>query len=377
MTIDHISKYIIKIIILIIDLFLIVLFFCCLNSSDLISLFFFKKLFMYMLILAVSKFITTFIHEFGHIYYARKNRYKILKIVIGHITIFLNNKIKISFRLKGTMIFGGCVIISINDLNSDSKYNQFYKSYLKILLGGVKFSIYLFLLSSFILIISYDNYFLRLMTIFLLALNLKVLLLSISSSSAIQGDYLVYKNLKKNQDYFISLFHNNYLVDYPLNDYIKNRLDRYYQKKSSEFIYDNRCLNYLTYNILYKIINGNELAYNELLLVKSIFELEEYFNCSVVLGLNYCKVTYSFLIYAKQRRLKNYLDFFTKHNLFVDKFFKKFNELSKIKKNYLIHNNSTKNEFNINFIKIDIFNGLPNYELFLNSLNKAIDELSN
>ena len=305
-----------------------------------VSLIFIKKIIMCILILIVSKYISTFIHEFGHVYYACQSRTKILKIVIGPMNIFLNNKIKIGFRLKGTMIFGGCVIISINDLNSDSKYNQFYKSYLKIVSGGIKFSIYLFLFSSIIFIIGYNNYPLRLIMISLLLYNSKILLLSISSSGAVKGDYLVYKNLKNNQDYLISLFHNNYLIDYVLNDYIKSRMDIYYQKKSSEFIYDNRCLNYLTYNILYKIINGNELAYNELLLVKSIFELEEYFNCSVVLGLNYCKVTYSFLIYAKQRRLKNYLDFFTKHNLFVDKFFKKFNELSKIKKNYLIHNNS-------------------------------------
>lgn len=375
MTNNYISALIIKIILFAIDLFLIVLFFAYSNSSDIISFLFLKKMFMCIIILSISKYISTFIHEFGHVYYAYKCKIKIPKIVIGPLIIFLNNKIKIKFRIKGIMIFGGCVLISINDLNSDSKYKQFYKSYLKIVLGGIKFSIYLFLLSSVILAIVYKNCFLRLIMISSLVFNLKILLLSISSSGAVKGDCLVYNNLKNNQDYLISLFHNNYLVDYVLNDYIKIKMDKYYERNSNEFIYDYQCLNYLTYNILYKIINGNQLTYNEISLVKLIFESEEHFNCSVFLGINYCKVTYSFLIYARQRKLGNYGDFLIKHNLFVDSFFKKFNELSKIKKNYIIHNNSVKNEFNINFIKIDIFNGLPNYELFLNSLNKAINEL--
>lgn len=239
------------------------------------------------------RFLCVTVHELGHAFCAIKHRIKVLRIIICNIIIDLERNVKVRIRLKGNLLFGGCVIISVKKCNTQEKFEQLKRAYPDIILGGIKSSLYLFLLSFLLLfiaiILSKD---IVIYAMFLLLLSAKILTLTITTNGAVNGDYLNYKSKLIDADSVCEGLYNNLLLDYNLNTYLYGVISSYYYRHNTLITCHN--LIFLQYAIADSIIVNRKLREKELDDIDKVWEYEKGSGDSLSLSLSCIKISYSF-----------------------------------------------------------------------------------
>jgi Peptidase family M50. len=183
---------------------------------------------LFFILGVILYYFSIFIHEAGHYIVLKALRYKLKLFVIGPIIYIKNNK---SYKLKrnrsGLLLFGGCVMPEINDIICDElSLNKCVKQYIKLLYGGIWGTIALIVSSSiFILINKYT-----VINLIILIINWAILINSFSNDNLVFGDYCLIELLKSRPYYLVAFFQNNLATEYPLNSFVKTKMDNFLER---------------------------------------------------------------------------------------------------------------------------------------------------
>ena len=180
---------------------------------------------LYIFLFIILYYISIFVHEAGHYVALKKLGYKVKLIVVGPI-IYTENNNSHSLKLNGSglLIFGGCVIPKINSIIHDApSLEKCVKEYIQLLYGGIIGTIIL-IISSCVFILA-NQY--TLISMVILIINWPILLNLFMNNNLVFGDYCLIDLLKSEPEYLVSFLGNNMDVEYPLNVFIKEKMNEH------------------------------------------------------------------------------------------------------------------------------------------------------
>lgn len=283
----------------------------------------------YICILILAHYFSVFFHELGHYFVLKKKDLDILLFVVGPV-VYTKNSVKSRFRLRisGPLIWGGCVIPSIEkEITNEKELELFKRKFVKILKGGIFSTSICYVVSLFFVFYIFNKFYLLVAAFFMFS-NWSILRSLFQKTGNVQGDFCIIKVLKNNPNFIAAFIHNNILMEFPVNTFIMSKCEEFVCDVLNKEEYKFYIFNVLEKIIVFKTVEGQKLNIDILRFIQELFGSCLSEKCDLYRNISICKFMYHVLLYEYVQRSE---DLNKHYNIFLEFTSKKFNENENIK----------------------------------------------
>lgn len=261
-----------------------------------------------ILVLPILGHLSVLLHELGHGIYLKIAGYKIKIFKVGPIKYINNRKEpRLFFNRAGFLLIGGYVTPEVNNVLIDEEsLDKFSKDYIKFILSGIIVTILIIISSSILIILNKAV----LINLSIILVNWPILIDSLNNEASRYGDIYVVKLLKEKPEYHLVALQNNLILEYPLNIYLRTRMETFLNSSIKEEEYNELILGLADKLIDEYIIEEKELSAELENLKKWVFHSYEGTEENYVPVMSRIKLSHKLLLHGyimkKERELQNH-----------------------------------------------------------------------